>query len=208
MAKLVAVQLVLAVGSIAWAQTLRSASCCAPLPPATADLDAPSSYVLESWRSDQCRFGALLDVDGVYTIGADGTFSMALLGEIKADGLTRQQLEDAINHAATRQLRTPRASVKLLASHSKHIYFDGDGIGPGTMDLVKPIHLSEALSIYGCCKEFADKSQIQVIRGGEPLTHEEGGKKSQYFKYSEIMLSAKHPERNPVLQDGDHVLVP
>jgi polysaccharide biosynthesis/export protein len=207
MAKLVVVQLVWAVGSIAWAQTPPSISP-ALLPPATADLDAPSSYVLGVGDQISVSIWGSPDVDGVYTIGADGTFSMALLGEIKADGLTRQQLEDAINHAATRQLRTSRASVKLLASHSKHIYFDGDGIGPGTMDLVKPIHLSEALSIYGCCKEFADKSQIQLIRGGEPLTLEEGGKKSQYFKYSEIMLSAKHPERNPVLQDGDHILVP
>ncbi len=207
MAKLVAIQLFLAVGAVVWAQTPPSIPP-ALLPPATADLDAPSSYVLGVGDEISVSMWGSPDVDGAYTIGPDGTFSMKLLGEIKADGLTRQQLEDAINRAASRQLRTPRASVKLLASHSKHIYFDGDGIGPGTMDLVKPIHLAEALSIHGCCKEFADENKIQVIRGGEPVMHEEGRTKSQYFKYSEIVLSAKHPERNPVLQDGDHILVP
>jgi polysaccharide export outer membrane protein len=206
MTKLFAFQLFLAAVA-GWAQAPTSITPAMPISTPEA-LDMPSSYVLGAGDQISVSMWGSPDFDGAYTIAPDGTFSMKLLGEIKAEGLTRQQLEDAINKAASRQLRTPRATVNLLASHSKRIYFDGEGIGAGTMDLVKPLHLSEALSAHSCCKDFAHKDKIQVIRGGEPLVHEEDGKPVKYFKYKEAMFSAGHPERNPVLQDGDHIWVP
>ena len=46
-------------------------------------------------------------------------------------------------------------------------------LGAGVMDLVMPIHLLEALATRGCCKEFAKKGKIQVLRDSKPYWHDE-----------------------------------
>ena len=145
--------------------------------------------------------------DGTYTINPDGKISIKLIGEIQASGLTRQQMQDAVDKAALKEIRNPQSSVNLLASHSKHIYFSGEGVGAGVMDLVMPIHLLEALATRGCCRDFARKGKMQVLRDGKPYLHDEGGKKVAYFNYDDL-LTGKHPEANILLQDGDHVIVP
>jgi polysaccharide export outer membrane protein len=145
---------------------------------------------------------------GTHVIRPDGMISIQLLGEIKAAGKTPSQLEDAINKAALTQLKTPRATVNVIGVHSKHVYFDGEGIAsPGAMDLVIPIHLLEAISARGGFKDFANKNKIRILRDGKPLMISSGNKKTPYIKYSDI-VSGKHPECNPKLEDGDHVIVP
>jgi protein involved in polysaccharide export with SLBB domain len=121
--------------------------------------------------------------------------------------LTPLQLQDAINKAASSLLVNPRSTVNVTGVHSKHVYFDGEGIAsPGPLDLVIPIHLLEGISARGGFKDFANKNKITILRDGKPLYIERNGKKTQYFKYSD-MISGKHPESNPLLQDNDHVIV-
>jgi len=181
----------------------------APSPPADPTKppcqDEGSSYILGAGDQISVSIWGEPQFDGSYTIGPDGKISMKLIGEIQASGLTRQQLEVSIETAALRELRKPRCSVNLIASHSKHIYFDGDGIGSGAMDMVMPIHLLEALSTHGCCHDFAKLNKIQVRRDGKLLTRDDGGKTSQYFIYKD-MFSGK--QSNPLLLDGDHIIVP
>lgn len=145
--------------------------------------------------------------DGSYTIRPDGKISLKLIGEIQAAGRTPMQLQDAIDTACLKVLRTPRSTVNVIGVHSKHVYFDGEGIAsPGAMDLVIPIHLLEAISARGGFKDFANKNKIHILRDGKPLYYDSGGKKTQYFKYRD-MVSGKHPESNPELLDNDHVIV-
>jgi hypothetical protein len=53
----------------------------------------------------------------------------------------------------------------------------------------------EGISARGGFKDFADKNKITILRDGKPLYIERNGKKTQYFKYSD-MISGKHPESN------------
>jgi len=172
----------------------------APVDLASFVLGAEDQISVGMW--DEPKF------NGSYVIRPDGKIALPLIGEIQAAGLTPLQLQDAINKAALSQLKTPRSFVNVLAVHSKHVYFDGEGIGqPGAMDLVIPIHLLEAISARGGFKDFASKNKITILRGGKKLLVDHGGRKTEYFKYSD-MVSGKHPESNPLLLDGDHVIVP
>jgi polysaccharide export outer membrane protein len=172
----------------------------APVDVGTFVLGAQDQISVTMW--DEPNF------NGEYIIRPDGFISMKLIGEIKAAGLTPVQLQDAINKAALSQLKTPRSSVNVIGVHSKHVYFDGEGIGsPGAMDLVIPIHLLEAISARGGFKDFANKKKITILRDNKPLMIDHGGgKKSKYVNYSDT-TSGKHPESNPLLLDGDHVIV-
>jgi polysaccharide export outer membrane protein len=162
----------------------------APVDPSTFKLGATDQIAVTMW--DEHR------LDGNYTIRPDGMISLPLLNEIKAAGLTPLQLQDAIDKAALKMLTTPRSHVNVLAVNSRHVYFDGDGIAqPGVMPLVVPIHLLEAISARGNFKDFANKNKIEILRDG---------KKFMTVKYKDI-ISGKHPECNPELMDGDHVIV-
>jgi polysaccharide export outer membrane protein len=135
---------------------------------------------------------------GTFTIRPDGMFSLPLIGEIKAAGRTPVQLQEDINKAALTQLTTPRSTVNVIGVHSKHLYFDGGGIAqPGAMDLVTPIHLLEAISARGGTKEFADTKHIRILRDGKLL---------MIVNYKDL-TSGKHPEKNILLLDNDHVIV-
>jgi polysaccharide biosynthesis/export protein len=135
--------------------------------------------------------------DGTYTIRPDGKINMPLIGEIMAVGLTPMELQEAIDKAALSQLRTPRATVNVIGVHSKRVYFDGDGITPGAMDLVIPTRLLEGISAKGGFRDFADKKHIRILRDGKLFV---------VVNYKDL-ISGKHPEANILLQDKDHVIV-
>jgi polysaccharide biosynthesis/export protein len=165
--------------------------------PETAPVDS-ASFVLGPEDQIQISMWDEPKFDGSYTIRPDGMIMVKLIGEIKAAGLTPLQLQDAINKAAGSLLRTPRSTVNVLGVHSKHVYFDGEGIGaPGSMDLVIPIHLLEAISARGGFKDFADKKHIKILRDGKLF---------MTVNYKDL-VSGKHPELNIDLRDKDHVVV-
>jgi protein involved in polysaccharide export with SLBB domain len=78
------------------------------------------------------------------------------------------------------------------------IYFEGDGIAAGRMDLKAPIRLLSAISARGGFKDFAGKNRIQVMRDGKLL---------MTARYKD-MVTGEHPESDPYLKDGDHIIVP
>lgn len=166
-----------------------------PVP--VANVDA-ATFVLGAQDQISVQMWGEAEFNGTFTIRPDGMISMPLIGEIKAAGLTPMGLQEAINKAALSQLKDPRSTVNVIGVHSKHVYFDGDGIGtPGAMDLVIPTHLLEAISSRGGFKEFANKNKIEILRDG---------KKFMVVRYRD-MISGKHPETNPLLMDNDHVIV-
>ena len=162
----------------------------APLDADTFVLGTDDQISISMW--DEPKF------NGNYTIRPDGKINMPLIGEVQAAGLTPLQLQETINKAALTQLRTPRCTVNVLAVHSKRIYFDGEGIATGARDLTIPIHLLEAISAQGGFRDFADKKHIKILRDG---------KLYMTINYHDL-ISGKHPEKNILLQDKDHVIVP
>ena len=171
--------------------------------PMAANVD-PGKYVLGVEDAISVRFWGTPEFDGDFTIRPDGLISLKLIGEVKADGLTPLQLEDAINKQALTMLKEPRASVNVIAVRSKVVYFDGEGIAsPGPMPLTNPMKLLDALSIRGGFRDFAKKNKIWILRDGKPLIIG----KSRYISYNN-MISGKHPELNIELKPGDHVNVP
>jgi len=93
------------------------------------------------------------------------------------------------------------------AAPNKHVYFDGEGIArPGPMDLVVPVRLLEAIGGRGGFKESANPENSRILRDGKLLYFERAGVRIEAFQYSE-MVSGQHPDSNPFLRDGDHIIV-
>ena len=166
----------------------------AKTPAANVDV---STYVLGVEDQISVMMWGEPNFNGSYSIRPDGKINMPLIGEITAVGLTPMELQEAINKAALSQLKTPRCTVNVLAVHSKRVYFDGDGITTGVMDLVIPTRLLEAISAKGGFRDFADKKHIRILRDGKLF---------MTVNYNDL-ISGKRPDVNILLQDKDHVIV-
>jgi polysaccharide export outer membrane protein len=158
----------------------------------------PETFVLGAEDQIQVTMWDEPKFDGSYIIRPDGKIMVKLIGEIQAAGLTPLELQEAINKAASNLIRTPRSTINVLQVHSKKVYFDGEGIAsPGAMDLVIPMHLLEGISSRGGFKDFADKKHIKILREGKVF---------MIVNYKDL-VSGKHPEKNILLLDKDHVVV-
>jgi polysaccharide export outer membrane protein len=157
----------------------------------------PDSYVLGPEDQITITMWDEPKFDGGYSIRPDGKIMVKLIGEIQAAGKTPDQLCKDINQAAANLLRTPRCNINVTGVHSKHVYFDGEGIATGALDLGIPMHLLEGISAKGGFRDFADKKHIKILRDG---------KLYMTINYKDL-LSGKHPEKNILLMDKDHVIV-
>lgn len=139
-----------------------------------------------------------------YVVGTDGMFSVPLIGEIKAGGLTTGQVETQIVDRLKKDeiVAEPNVTVNVTQVHSKKVYIQGDGIQhTGAMDLVVPTRVSEAIAWAGGFRDFAKKSKIRIIRIGP-----DG--KAQTFKYNDNDVShGRKLEQNILLKPGDHIYV-
>jgi protein involved in polysaccharide export with SLBB domain len=98
-------------------------------------------------------------------------------------------------------------SFAQTATESKQVYFDGEGVvRPGVMHLSTPTHLLEAITSRGGLKPLATNNKIRVLREGRLLVFERAGQKIDFFTYSD-MTNRDHPESNPLLMDGDHIII-
>jgi polysaccharide export outer membrane protein len=110
-------------------------------------------------------------------IGADGTLSLPVLGDIPAAGLTRALLEQEIaRRLADGYVRDPQVSVFVASYHSRRVSVGGAVRSPGAFEMLRPTTLLEALTLAGGILQEEAGPEVQVLRsqGGEPLRIERG----------------------------------
>ena len=141
-------------------------------------------------------------LSGPVTVTTDGFISLPVAGDIKAEGLTREQLRDSL----TQRLKEccfnnpeGEVDVELGKNESKRFYVIG-GVGrPGQYPLDRDdMTVMEALSDVGGLHEFAKKKKIRIQRRGVP--------KEFLFNYIEVS-KGRHMEQDIVIQNGDRIFV-
>jgi polysaccharide biosynthesis/export protein len=142
-------------------------------------------------------------ISGQYSVRPDGIISVPLVGDVKASGLTTEQLEAAIAERlkANEILNDPSVTVGVFQVRSRKYFISGEVNKTGEQYLVVPTRVSEALANAGGFRDFAKKTSIRIIRimpDGKPKT----------FKYNDKDVShGKNLEQNIFLEPGDHIYV-
>ncbi len=138
------------------------------------------------------------DWSGYYTVRTDGMITVALVGELKAAGLTPTQLQKQLTEALKEQLNDPQVTVSVYDVRSKTYAVTGSVKRPGTFALIKePTTVFEALNqAGGFADNFADKKHISIIRGTKRIP----------FNWDDF-VKGKNLDKNIPLQNGDTVLV-
>lgn len=131
----------------------------------------------------------------------DGRISLPLAGEIKAAGITPEELSEKIAERLSRFFENPNVTVVLAESGSKAYYILGQIEDPGEYTMTRPLTVLQAIGRAGGFLEWAKKDSIMVVSGS--------GKSEEinYFNYDRF-LGGKAEGENILIKPGDTIVIP
>jgi len=131
----------------------------------------------------------------------DGKISMPLLNDVRAAGLTPNQLATQITASLKRFVTDPQVTIIVTQINSQRVYILGEVLRTGAFPLLPGMTILQALSSAGGFTPFADRKKIYMFRI-------ENGKQVKYpFDYKAV-IEGKRPEQNVPLRAGDTIVVP
>lgn len=142
------------------------------------------------------------EFSGVFVIGQDGMIQYGILGDIRADGLTKDELADLITERLTPYVRFPSVVVTIIGFNSKAIYILGNVASPGKYAMRgDTIKIRDALIAAGLGTQHAALNRVEVIKT-DP-THPT----KRTLDLKKVMFQGETAE-NVDLVNGDVVIVP
>jgi polysaccharide export outer membrane protein len=129
----------------------------------------------------------------------DGRITMALVGDVVAEGLTPPELAARIRKALEPFQKEPTVTVAVQKINSYRVYVLGAVNSQGMIQSSTPLRLLQALAVAGGLNEFAKKTVVVLRdRKGEPPLR-------MTMNYNKI-VSGDQPEMNIRLEPGDMVV--
>jgi polysaccharide biosynthesis/export protein len=163
----------------------------------------PPGYVIGPEDILQVLYWREKDLSAEVTVRPDGMISLPLLNDVKAAGLTPEQLRDAVNTAASKFFEVdPNITINIKAILSRKVFITGSVGKPGPYLLAAPTSVLQLISMAGGLTEFAKQKDISVMR------KDENGKPVRLpFNYKDVSRG-KNLKQNIELKPGDTVIVP
>jgi polysaccharide export outer membrane protein len=93
----------------------------------------------------------------------DGKITLPLLGDVQAEGLKPQELEQKVALALVPYVRDPRVTVIVHDVNGAKVFVTGMVTHPGAFPLRNSMGLLQALAMAGGLAEFADRGEIKVL---------------------------------------------
>lgn len=153
------------------------------------------------------------DVSRTVLVRPDGRISLPLVQNLRVSQLTPVELKEQMENRLEEYIDSPNVTVIVQAIQSYKIYIIGEVLNPGEIVREKPITVLQALTLAGGFQEFADESQIRIIRAyGKwilPSVKKEFPARQLIFEFSyNDVIKGKNTDQNIFLQSGDVVVVP
>ncbi len=143
-------------------------------------------------------------LSGFFPVSPDGVITMPLIGDVKADGLTKEQLAESIREklAETVFAKTPElneVTATVIRNNSKKVYVYGGVSRPGEFPLNGDMTVMDVLALCLPFKDFAKPKGIYILRGNN--------NKKIPFNSPEFIKGRKM-DQNIQLMSGDRIIVP
>ncbi len=139
------------------------------------------------------------DLSRTVPVRPDGFISLPLVGDVKAEGKTPQELAAELGERLGALVQAPRVTVVVREVNSARIYVTGEVTRPGTYPLRGRMSLVQAIALAGGFSDFADREGIRIIRQGEA--------EAIPVRYSDL-VGDDAGKRLLLLRPGDTVVVP
>lgn len=106
------------------------------------------------------------DLTGDYIVADNGTISSPLIGDVKAGGLTRSEVEREMEHKlAQGYLKNPKVSISILTYRPFYIY--GEVTKPGEYPYASGMRVNSAVATAGGYTYRANENYVIVTRNGQ-----------------------------------------
>ena len=170
-------------------------------PPAVTGLTPPAGYVIGPEDVLAILFWRDKDMSVETSVRPDGMITVPLLNDVKAAGLTPEQLREQIEKAASQYVEDPSVTVAVRQINSRKVFVTGNVAKPGPYPLTSTTTVLQLIAVAGGLTEYADEKGISVMRidGGQTKTFK--------FNYKDV-VRGKKLEQNIELKPGDTVVVP
>lgn len=132
---------------------------------AAAD-DEPSGYRLGSGDEVRVTVFNHTDLSGQFTVSGEGMIALPLVGDIKAGGMTPQEVEQQVK-AALEPDFLKNASVNVDVLNYRPFYILGEVNKPGSYPYVSGMRVVNAVALSGGYTVRASQGKIFIERGGQ-----------------------------------------
>jgi polysaccharide biosynthesis/export protein len=133
----------------------------------------------------------------------DGWITFPLVGNVKAEGRTAQQIHDEITQRLRKYIPEPVVTVSVKKIAGYKIFVIGRVNKPGEFVVGRYVDVLQALTLAGGLTPFADESNIRILRKNQSNNKDEVLR----FNYGDIK-KGRRLDQNITLQSGDTVVVP
>jgi len=140
------------------------------------------------------------DLSRTLPVRPDGFISLPMVGEVRAEGRTPNELADELREALKAYVQEPRVTVIVREVNSSRVFITGEVANPGAYPLRGRVSILQAIALAGGFTDFANSDRITVIR-----TDDKGGKIP--VRYSDL-ISNKDGTQEVILRPGDTIVVP
>lgn len=132
-------------------------------------------------------------------VDSDGSISLPLLGNVKAEGLTPVQMEQQVaNLLRQKYLQHPEVSVFIKEYSSQHITLDGSFRNPGVYPMTAgQVNLIQALALGGGLDDLADPAKVVLFR--------KAGNQTKAYRLNVGSIRAGK-QQNPYLRNNDIIV--
>jgi polysaccharide export outer membrane protein len=139
------------------------------------------------------------DVSSKGVVRADGTLTLALLGQVPVAGKRPEDVAEILEQRLTKFVIKPEVTVVIEQSRVS-VAVLGEVKAAGVVDLESPATVLEALAKAGGMSEFADEDSIYVLR--------KAGAQTQRVRFTYALLVGADPAAIGFhLRHGDVVVV-
>jgi len=154
--------------------------------------------------ADQLRISFYLspEFNQVLTVRPDGNISMPVVGNVRVQGLTPKDLEKTLDQLYSKELKDPKATVRLDKSPGQVVYVQGQVGKPGTVRLLPGMTAVQAIAASGGLTDAAGPSKVVLIRRDAC-----GNAHGERLRL-DLVLNQKDNEEDVVLLPSDVVIVP
>lgn len=131
-----------------------------------------------------------------YSVGSEGTVNIALIGEVRAAGLTASQFERVVEARLVNEKIFTHPTVLInIAQATRYVSISGGVRQPQRLSWSADLTLSSAIGNCSGLSDFGSPKGIRIIREGKIFGA---------FNLTELQ---KDPSKDPKLLPGDQVLV-
>jgi polysaccharide biosynthesis/export protein len=170
-------------------------------PPAPTGVALPPGYVIGPDDVLGVLFWRDAEMSGEFAVRPDGMISLLLVNDIRAAGLTPEELREEITKAASEYIEDPTVTVVVKEINSRKVFITGMVGKPGPYPLTGPTTVMQLLSMAGGVHEFAKSKNIMILR------KENGKDVALRFNYEDVKRG-RNLQQNIELKPGDTVIVP